>query len=234
MHPVPPSPTKKVLHVIPGRLWHHHRSAVSKQSGPGNAPGITGPKQMWDRACPGSAARAALDFKGARNTKTGIWWPSCGCRRADRMSVGAPCWGLQQGYEAPSDVVVLLLRSSAARAALPGQARSHICFGPVMPVRSLGPPCLFTTDFCRENQLFQQSVKNPQKKPASHKAGFFISIIDSAIPPVVITPATMPMVREDNAPGGAQDGQGGHGSHSQFGQFVDHGCLLVSGVMHPY
>jgi len=51
-----------------------------------------------------------------------------------------------QGRQVPALMLLAFLRSSAARAALPGQARSHIGFGPVMPVRSPRPPYLFATD----------------------------------------------------------------------------------------
>ncbi len=54
------------------------------------------------------------------------------------MFIEAPDWGLHQGLQVPGDVGVSLLRSSAARAALPGQGLG----APPIPTFVSGQLCL--------------------------------------------------------------------------------------------
>jgi len=54
-----------------------------------------------------------------------------------------PSWRFHHGHQAPVDGFVAPLRPCAARAALREQARSYICFGPIMSVPLSGPPCWF-------------------------------------------------------------------------------------------
>jgi hypothetical protein len=41
----------------------------ANKAAPVGITGVTGPKQMWERACPRCAARAALDLKSAEDPK---------------------------------------------------------------------------------------------------------------------------------------------------------------------
>jgi len=68
------------------------------------------------------------------------------------------------------------------------------------------------------------------------QGGLFHSFNDqrSTIPAAVIAATAMAVVREDDAPGSAEDGDGCQGCHGKFGEFVEHGCLLMSGVMRPF
>jgi len=72
------------------------------------------------------------------------------------MSGGLPgppwlfAWRLGQGRQAHAFVFSAPSRPCAARAALPGQARSHICFGPVMSVPSPRPLCV-TDSYLRDD-----------------------------------------------------------------------------------
>jgi len=73
---------------------------------------------MWDRACPGSAARAAHDLKGAGETQA--MHLEAMMRFHDRLL--GPRWRSHHGHQALVDGVVAPLRPCAARAALREQA----------------------------------------------------------------------------------------------------------------
>ena len=64
-----------------------------------------------------------------------------------------PRWRSHHGHQALVDGVVAPLRPCAARAALREQARSYICFGPVMSVPLSGPPCLFGLEWGQGRQV---------------------------------------------------------------------------------
>jgi len=72
-----------------------------------------------------------------------------------------------------------------------------------------------------------------QKSPPSSEGGLSHFRPVSAVPAAVMA-AAMSMIRQDDAPGGAGDRDGGESGNGEFGQFVEHGCLLVSGVMRPF
>jgi len=73
------------------------------------------------------------------------------------------------------------LRSCAARAALPGQGRSHICFGPVMPVPLPGPPWLFAWRLGQGHQVhglgFSGALETVRRPPARRFASKLCSYI---------------------------------------------------------
>jgi len=126
--------------------WHQHRAAVNQQSGPGDLTDITGPKQMWDRVYPGSAARAALGLKGARRIKPCTYQPRPGCKTGRSRVLRYSSLGIASGRPCARRWCCRVLEierrprgASRARARRP--PRSHICFGPVMPVASPCPPC---------------------------------------------------------------------------------------------
>jgi len=62
----------------------------------------------------------------------------------DQSSWGDDRYGWSNGlrFEVPGDGFSVVSRPSAARAAHRGQARSHICFGPVTPVKPTGTALL--------------------------------------------------------------------------------------------
>ena len=87
------------------------------------------------------AARAALREQGlgAPLAPTSVSGQLCLWDCLDRH-VGSP-WDWVRATRCMAWVSTAFLRPRAARAALREQARSYICFGPVMSVPLSGPPC---------------------------------------------------------------------------------------------
>ncbi|MCU0124017.1 hypothetical protein N8H41_08515 [Pseudomonas vlassakiae] len=59
--------------AVPVGFTEMHRHA--NKAVPVGGTGVIGPKQMWERACPRCAARAALDLIGAAHLSANTWWP---------------------------------------------------------------------------------------------------------------------------------------------------------------
>ncbi len=62
------------------------------------------------------------------------------------MSIYRPVVQARRGHQVHVSDFPAPLKPCAAHAALPGQARSHINFGPVMPGASPGPLCLLNAN----------------------------------------------------------------------------------------
>jgi len=86
---------------------------------------------------------------------------------------GPPCWfgwGLGQGLHVHALVFSAPSRPCAARAALREQARSYICFGPVMSEGLPGPPCWFALGLGQGRQVHGSRFLAPLRPCAARAA----------------------------------------------------------------